>query len=284
MEMRGGWIVDVDISKFFDTIDHQHLQVILRKRIRDGVLLRLIGKWLHAGVLEGSELLRPGMGTPQGGVISPLLANIYLHEVLDTWVARDVQPRLRGAAKLVRYADDFVIVCAVETDAERVLAVLPKRLGKFGLAPHPTKTRLVRFQRPPFGGPRDRAVSASFDLLGFTHFWAKSRRGNWVVTRKTAKDRLARAIGQIDDWCSEHRHLPIAAQRGVLAKKFRGHYEYYGITGNSRSLNSFYRKARAAWRRWLDRRSNNSGMTFDHLDQALAKRPLPPPRIKHQFA
>jgi group II intron reverse transcriptase/maturase len=284
IEMKGAWVVDVDIANFFDTIDHKQLQVILRKRIRDGVLLRLIGKWLHAGVLEGSELLRPGMGTPQGGVISPLLANIYLHEVLDTWMVRDVRPRLRMAAELVRYADDLVIVCADENDAKRIMEVLPKRLAKYGLTPHPTKTRLVPFQRPAMRGRRDRATSASFDLLGFTHYWVKSRKGMWVVTRKTAKDRLARATGKVAEWCRENRHLPIARQRTALAKKLRGHYGYYGITGNFRALNCFYHRVRTTWRLWLDRRSNNSRMTFEHLEQVLRRRPLPPPVIKHKFA
>lgn len=283
MEMKGCWVADVDISKFFDSIDHQQLQVILRKRIRDGVLLRLIGKWLHAGVLEGSELLRPGSGTPQGGVISPLLANIYLHEVLDTWFERDVRPRLKHQAELVRYADDFVVVCAAESDARRFMQVLPKRLAKYGLVPHPTKTRLVPFQRPLLRGKRDRTKSASFELLGFTHYWAKSRNGKWVVTRKTAKERFARSLGRIAEWCSENRHLPITVQRNALAEKMRGHYGYYGISGNARALNCFYRQVRLTWRTWLGRRSNNSKMTFDHLDQLLRRRPLPPPRIKHQF-
>jgi group II intron reverse transcriptase/maturase len=191
MQMRGGWVVEVDIRKFFDTIDHQQLMTILRRRIRDGELLRLVSKWLHAGVIEGTELYRPGMGTPQGGVISPLLANVYLHDVLDTWFVRDVQPRLRDRAELVRYADDFVIVCANEHDARRVLAVLPKRFGRYGLTLHPEKTRLVAFRRPLLNGGRDRKRTGSFDLLGFTHYWRKSRKGHWVVYRKTAKDRLA---------------------------------------------------------------------------------------------
>jgi RNA-directed DNA polymerase len=283
MRMKGGWVVDVDIAKFFDTIDHGQLNSILRKRIRDGVLLRLIGKWLRAGVLEGSELLRPGSGTPQGGVISPLLANVYLHEVLDTWFVGDVQPRLQGAAMLIRYADDFVIVCSNEHAARRVMAVLPKRLGKYGLSPHPTKTRLVPFTRPPLGGPRDRATSASFELLGFTHFWMKTRRGVWAVTCKTAKDRLARALGGIAEWCKAHRHEPILVQRTALAKKLRGHYEYYGITGNSRSIGCFYKRVRITWWSWLARRSNNSTMTLDRLDDVLGKRPLPRPQVKHVF-
>jgi len=283
MRMKGGWVVDVDISKFFDTIDHGQLHSILRKRIRDGVLLRLIGKWLNAGVLEGTELLRPGSGTPQGGVISPLLANIYLHEVLDTWFLRDVQPRLQGTATLIRYADDFVIVCSIERDAWRVMEVLPKRLGKYHLSPHPQKTRLVPFQRPPLGRSRDRTKSASFDLLGFTHFWVRTRRGVWAVTCKTAKDRLARALLRVAEWCRIHRHEPILAQRNALAEKLRGHYEYYGITGNSRSIGCFYQRVRRIWRAWLARRSNNSTMTFDRLDLALGKRPLPGPRIQRIF-
>src|SRR6202158_4072746 len=148
MGTRGGWVVEVDIGKFFETLDHAHLRDLLRQRIRDGVLLRLIGKWLNAGVLEDGNLTFPDEGSPQGGVISPLLANVYLHYVLDVWFEQEVQPRLKGRAFLIRYADDFVIGFACEEDARRVLAVLPKRFGKYGLALHPDKTRLVPFGRP----------------------------------------------------------------------------------------------------------------------------------------
>jgi group II intron reverse transcriptase/maturase len=282
MQMRGGWVVEVDISKFFDTLEHQKLTTILRQRIRDGVLLRLIGKWLHAGVLEGQELFRPGKGTPQGGVISPLLANIYLHEVLDTWFEREVQPRLHGQAKLVRYADDFVIVCSDAEDARRVMDVLPKRFGKYGLTLHPEKTRLVPFNRPQWGQRRERTTSGSFDLLGLTHHWTKSRRGAWVITRKTAKARLARALGRMAEWCRDNRHIPIVAQRAAIAKQLRGHYGYYGITGNSRSLNCFYEGVRKLWRKWLDRRSNNASFTFEALGRLLQRYPLPRPVITHR--
>src|SRR3990172_5790224 len=146
--MAGGWVLEVDIRKFFDTLDHGHLSEILCRRVRDGVLLRLIGKWLNAGVLEDGQLSHPEAGTPQGGVISPLLANVYLHEVLDVWFERDVKPRLRGGAFLVRYADDAALVFSREDDARRVMEVLPKRFGKYGLALHPEKTRLVEFRRP----------------------------------------------------------------------------------------------------------------------------------------
>jgi RNA-directed DNA polymerase len=178
MQMTGGWVLEVDISRFFDTLDHQHLRTILHQRVRDGVILRLIGKWLNAGVMEGLELSHPESGTPQGGVISPLLANIYLHAVLDEWFVRDVQPCLQGRAALVRYADDFVLVFELEADAKRVHEVLPKRFGKYGLSLHPDKTRLVMFRRPRrYGGYDD---PGSFDFLGFTHHWGRSNRGNWV--------------------------------------------------------------------------------------------------------
>src|SRR5438309_4126464 len=195
MDLGGCWLVEVDVRKYFDTLDHVHLRALLRQRVRDGVLLRLIDKWLKAGVLEGGELTYPEAGTPQGGVISPLLANIYLHYVLDVWFERDVKRRLQGRAFLVRYADDFVMGFACEADARRVLDVLPKRFGKYGLTLHPDKTRLVPFQRPPHQtSPTDSARDrrhGSFDLLGFTHFWARSRRGFWVVKRKTASSRLS---------------------------------------------------------------------------------------------
>jgi RNA-directed DNA polymerase len=149
MGMSGGWVVEVDIRKFFDTVDHERFREVVRRRVRDGVVLRLIGKWLNAGVLEGLELSYPGVGTPQGGVISPLLANVFLHAVVDTWFVRDVLPRLSGLAQLVRYADDMVFVFEREDDAKRVFEVLPKRFGEYGLTLHPEKTRMVKFSRPP---------------------------------------------------------------------------------------------------------------------------------------
>ena len=176
MSMSGGWVLEVDIRKFFDTLDHRQLRAILRQRVQDGVLLRLIGKWFHAGVLEDGVVSYPEAGTPQGGVLSPLLANVFLHEVLDTWFAHVVRPRLKGRACLVRYADDVTMVFAREEDAHRVWAVLPKRLARYGLTLHAAKTRLIKFH-PPSGTPEgDRpeptARPTSFDMLGFTHFWS----------------------------------------------------------------------------------------------------------------
>ena len=252
--MRGGWLVEVDIKQFFDTVDHAYLREILHQRIGDGVLLRLIGKWLNAGVLEGLVLSYPDAGTPQGGVISPLLANIYLHEVLDEWFVRDVQPALTRPAAMVRYADDFVVLFERKVDAERFLAVLPKRFGKYGLTLHPDKTRMVPFQRPDRVAP-DAEGPGTFDLLGFTHYWAASRKGSWVVKRQTANDRFSRALHRLRAWCRWHRHDPLEAQHLALKRKLNGHYAYYGITSNFDRVSRFFSMVIRVWRAALARRS-----------------------------
>jgi RNA-directed DNA polymerase len=230
MAMGGCWILEVDIRKFFDTLDHAHLRELLTQRVRDGVLLRLIGKWLNAGVLEEGNLSFPEAGTPQGGVVSPLLANVYLHDVLDVWFEREVQPRLKGRAFLMRYADDFVMGFASEEDARRVLDVLPKRFGNYGLTLHPDKTRLVSFQSPsrrtPRPGSSQERKPGSFDLLGFTHYWGRSRKGFWVVKRKTAQGRLSRALRTMAPWCRRNRHQPLSVQHHTLKQKLLGHFAY----------------------------------------------------------
>ncbi|WP_437981098.1 group II intron reverse transcriptase/maturase [Sorangium sp. So ce117] len=285
MEMAGGWVIEVDIRKFFDTVDRQHLMAALRRRVRDGVLLRLISKWLHAGVQEDGSVSYPEAGTPQGGVISPILANIYLHEVLDTWFERDVRPRLRGRAHLIRYADDAVLLFELEEDARRVMAVLPKRFGKYGLSLHPDKTRLLPFRRPPKRPPPSGGASptwpSTFELLGFTHHWGRSRRGNWAIKRRTAKDRFSRALRRVAEWCRDHMHDELNSQQEGLAMKLRGHYEYYGITGNSEALRRFAWEVVAVWRKWLDRRSQNAKMTWERMHRSLERYPLPRPRITH---
>ena len=198
MDLGCGWIVDVDLRKFFDTIDHGHLREFLKRRVRDGVILRLIGKWLKAGVLEDGTYTVPEFGAPQGGVLSPLLSNLFLHYVLDEWFEQEVGPRLKGKAFLIRYADDFVIGTAREDDARRIMDVLPKRMSKYGLTVHPEKTRLVRFHPPRRPTPKRRngihPEPTTFDFLGFTHYWGRSLRGKWVVKRKTARNRFNRAF------------------------------------------------------------------------------------------
>jgi len=277
MAMGGGWVLEVDIERFFDTLDHGHLREIVQRRVRDGVLLRLIGKWLNAGVMEGGNLSYSTEGTPQGGVISPLLANIYLHAVLDEWFEQEVKPRLRGRAFLVRYADDFVIGFASEDDARRVQAVLSKRFEKYGLRLHPDKTRLVRFGRPKDDGP----PPETFDLLGFTHYWGKSRRGNWVVRRKTSSKRFRRGLQRVAAWCRDHRHDRLIEQHRTLTRKLRGHYAYYGITGNAAMLRGFLHAVERLWQRWLSRRSQRASISWDRFKLLLQRLPLPPPRVVH---
>jgi RNA-directed DNA polymerase len=280
MNMGGGWVIEVDIRKYFDAIPHDQLREIIRQRVIDGVLIRLIGKWLNAGVLEDGELSAPESGTPQGGVISPLLANIFLHTVLDEWFEREVKPRLDGDAWLFRYADDAVIMFANEKDARRVYEVLPKRFAKYGLTLHPDKTRLIEFRRPG-RGPKDSNPKgpATFDLLGFTHFWSVSRSGWWVVKRKTANDRFRRALARMSAWCREHRHDPLRMQQAALRRKLTGHYGYFGIAGNSAALGRFLFLVRRIWCKWLRRRSQRARLNWNRYAALLRVYPLPPARL-----
>ncbi|MCY7290185.1 MAG: group II intron reverse transcriptase/maturase [Cryobacterium sp.] len=284
MAMGGGWIVDVDIRKFFDTIDHGHLRDFLKRRVRDGVLLRLIGKWLNAGVLEDGCITHPESGSPQGGVISPILSNLFLHDVLDEWFEREVQPRLKGKSFLIRYADDFVMGLQHEEDARRVMAVLPKRFEKYGLTIHPDKTRLVRFEPPRVAEPTNSSGAdqpGTFDFLGFTHYWGQSRSGTWVVKRKTARSRFQRGLKALSAWCRQNRHRPIPEQHEKIRQKLTGHFAYYGITGNSVALGRFRTAATWLWKRWLSRRRRGGWCSWDWVNRLLARYPLPPALAIH---
>ena len=282
MDIGGGWVIDLDIQSYFDSIDRTHLNAFLDQRVRDGVIRRALGKWLNAGVMEAGVLSYPERGSPQGGVISPMLSNIYLHEVLDTWFEHEVKPRLRGRAFLVRFADDALMAFAREDDARRVLAVLPKRFERYGLTLHPEKTRLVDFRSPPAqageaGSQRER----SFDLLGFTHYWGRSRKGRWVVQRKTARTRFSRALRQIGQWCRRNRHRTVAEQQNELSRKLKGHDAYYGITGNARALLRFRYEVQRRWRKWLNRRSHASRLDWAAFNRLLERYPLPRARVVH---
>lgn len=278
--MQGGWILDLDIKQFFDNVDKHHLYEMLDRRVRDGIIRRAIGKWLKAGVLEKGVVTHPETGTPQGGVISPLLANIYLHEVLDTWFEDEVKPRLNNAAFMVRYADDAVLCFKQENDARRVMEVLKKRLARFGLELNESKTKLIKFKPTP-GKNKDSDGSPSprpcFDFLGFTHFWQRSMKGRWIVVRKTAKGRFGRALKRVGDWCRRHRHLPLETQHAMLNRKLIGHYNYYGIIGNTRALGRFLYEVRRRWLYWLRRRSN-AGLVWDKFARIVNRFPLAPPR------
>ena len=278
-----GWILDVDIRKYFDTLEHRHLREILEHRVKDGVILRLIGKWLNAGVMEEHQLTYPKEGTPQGGVISPLLSNIYLHEVLDTWWVRMVQPVLRGKSFLIRYADDFVMGFELKSDAERVYRIIFQRFEKFGLRLHPEKTRLVPFGRPEGPQAGDR-TQHTFDFLGFTHYWGKTRKGGWTVMRKTSRQRFNRSLKAIHQGCRINCHEALRIQVEKLGLKLKGHYGYYGIIGNFRSLQSYRWRVISSWRFWLNRRSREPGsMPWERMHRLLEIWYIPPARVVHSI-
>lgn len=278
------WVLDVDIRKYFDSISHAHLRGFLDQRVTDGVIRRMIDKWLKAGVLEEGQLHRTTEGSPQGGVISPLLANIVLHHVLDEWYESEVRPRLRRRSALVRFADDFVMAFEDVRDAERVLAVLGKRLERYGLTLHPDKTRFVDFRpKRPDGGQHPGTHGTTFDFLGFTHVWGKSRKGNDVVRQVTAKSRHARALAAVSDWCRHHRHWSIPEQHRHLTAMVRGHYAYYGISGNIRRLQGYARALVRIWRKWLSRRARNGVVRWRQMTALLERHPLPSPRIVHRY-
>lgn len=271
----GAWVLEVDIKGFFDNLNHEKLRDLLRQRVTDGVIVRLIGKWLNAGVLEYGVVTHPALGTPQGGVISPLLANIYLHEAVDKWWVNDVLPRLCGRAAMIRYADDFVMVFSSREDALRVQAVLPQRVARFGLTLHPEKTRLIDYRRP--GGGDD--GPGSFDFLGFTHHWGRTRAGALAPMRKTSKSRFGRALRALNVWMARVRHRPVAQQVEVLRSKLRGHFRYYGLRGNSDAIRRFRFEATRLWKKWLSRRSQRARLTWDVFHRLLRRYPLPFARL-----
>ena len=273
---RASWILEADIVSFFDGVVRRQLVEMLQARVPDGSLLRLVGKCLQVGVLDGEEYSEPEVGTAQGSVLSPLLGNIYLHHVVDRWFEREVKPRLAGEACLVRYADDLVIAFHRRDDAERVLEVLGKRMQRFGLTLHPEKTRLLHFGRPQRGR---RKGEATFDFLGFTWYWRKARTGRWNVFCKTRTARLTRAIRAAYDFCRRHRHEPIKAQHAGLCRRLRGHFNYFGVSGNSRSLHVLRERVRADWFKWLRRRSNRHRLNWDRYRDLLRDFPLPRARI-----
>ena len=278
MTMNGCWLIDADIRKFFDTLAKTAMRKILNQRVGDGVIRRLVSKWLHAGVMEDGAIWYPETGTPQGGVISPLLSNIYLHEVLDVWFEQVIKPLLSGKAFLIRFADDFVMGFERQVDAQRVLEVLYKRFEKYGLTIHPEKTRLISFYSPKKqGGKR-----TSFDFVGFTHYWDRSRKGRDYVRRETRSSRLTRAIQNMREYCRKTMADPIREQWLGLCIRMKGHYGFYGITGNARSLSRYRDEVGRIWWHSLNRRSGHKGKGWDWFKRkVLIRYPLPPARVVH---
>lgn len=276
------WILEADIQSFFDSLDRTKLKELLGIRVADKSLMRLIGKCLHVGVLDGEEYSEPDIGTAQGSVLSPLLGNVYLHYVLDAWFEREVKPRLQGKATLVRYADDFVIGFEHELDAQQVLTLLAERMRHFGLSLHPEKTRLVPFQRPPVEHESGKGPG-TFDFLGFTLFWGRTRSGRWGLRLKTRRARLARSIKAVAEWCRTHRHLPVKCQHARLRSKLQGHYNYFGVNGNYHSLVVLAQAARRSWFKWLRRRSQRTRLTVKRYQALLERFPFPRPTIQVQI-
>jgi RNA-directed DNA polymerase len=280
-KMNVSTILDADVKGYFDNIDRKLLIDVIKKRVNDGGLLRLIGKWLNVGVLDGEDLFYPEKGTPQGGVISPILANIYLHYVLDEWYVNEIKPLLKGRSFLIRFADDFIFGFEYESDAHRVMKVLGKRFAKHGLTIHSDKTTLVDFRNPLKRKEDSEIEKETFDFLGFTHYWGKTRRGYYTIKRKTIGKRLRQRMKRIWNWCKENLHAKITEQHKTLCAKLRGHYAYYGVRCNYKMLEAYYEHLLYAWRHWLARRTRNGYISYEKFDKILETFKLPKPRIVH---
>ena len=272
------WILEADIESFFDSLDRTTLEEMLRIRVADGSLRRLVGKCVRVGVLDGEERTQPERGTPQGSGLSALLGNLYLHHTLDVWFEREVKPRLGGEAVLVRYCDDFVIGFERREDAQRVAEVLGKRMERYGLRLHPEKTRLIAFERPK-AGQRDGKGPGTFEFLGFTMYWRRTRRGRWQMWCKTRSKGLRRFNRTVSEWCRRHRHLPVKAQHAALTRRLVGHFNYFGVNGNIRSLARVVHATKRVWFKWLRRRSQRTRLTWERFNQLLERIPLPQPRV-----
>ena len=272
------YIIDADIKNYFGSIDHGILREFLDRRVKDGVIRRMVDKWLKAGVMERGNISYSEFGSPQGSVISPLLSNIYLHYVLDEWFSEQIQPLLKGQSFIVRFADDFVLGFTDKSDAERVLAVLPKRFAKFGLTLHPEKTRMIDLNAKRGGTNR------SFDFLGFTHYLSRSLKGYMVLKRKTSSKRLTRAISNVSNYIQSNRHMKLKDLITALNVKLRGHYNYYGVTFNIRSLNGFYEAVKRRLFKWLNRRGGKVKLCWERFSSLVNKwLPLLKPSISHSY-
>jgi len=269
------WLIDADIRSCFDSFDHQYIMKILKKRVNDGSISKLINQWIKAGVIDGKQMFKPESGVPQGNIISPLLSNVYLHEVLDQWL-EGIRPLLRGEMFFVRFADDFVIGFEYKEDAQKVYQTLPKRFEKYGLTIHPEKTRLLNFSA------KNKGESETFDFLGFTHYWTKSKRGMAVIKRRTKRVKVNKVFKAIYEYCRESRHERLQEQWKELCMKIKGYYAYFAIPGNYRFLEAVYRKARQYWFIWLNRRSQYNSYTWDGFENLMKAFPLPRPRIIHK--
>jgi group II intron reverse transcriptase/maturase len=278
-----GWVLEADLKNFFGSLDHDWLLQFVQHRVGDPRLISLIRRWLRAGVLEEGVVTPSDMGTPQGGSISVLLSNVYLHYALDLWFERVAKPRLRGEAYLVRYIDDFVVCFQYREDALRLQEALRKRLGKFGLTLEPTKTKLVEFGRfaQQHAGKHGRKRPETIYFLGFTLYCTRNLKGNFKVGMRTEKSRLRRSLMSLCDQMRQLRHLPIQEQVDILNVTLRGHYAYYGVAGNIRALQRVYRVVVRYWRKMLRSRSwAGRHFTWAAFNRLIERAPLLRPQLR----
>ena len=278
-----GWIVEAEVRGYFDRLDKTRLRDSLRKRVNEGRIRRRIGKWLRAGGMEAGVLTSPETGVPQGGVVAPVLANICLPHVLDEWVEHEVRPRRQGRGFLPRFADDCVMGCAKEADARKLMDVLPKRVARFGLTMHPTKTALLACPKPGAHGAST-VANGTFDFRGLPPYGATSRRGGWVSKRRTARKRRRRTKKSLWHWCRTHRPPPRQYPYQMLCLKLRGHCRYDGIRGHFRLLEEVRKTAEKAWQYWLRRRSNTSAIKWEKFARLLETYGLPTPKLIHNIS
>jgi group II intron reverse transcriptase/maturase len=283
MSQRVNWVLDFDIRTFFDSVDHEWLVRMLEHRIGDRRILRLIRRWLKAGILESGEWVAVDMGTPQGSGISPLLANVFLHYVFDAWVNQWRKRHARGQIVVVRYADDAVIGAQYEDDARKLLEALKGRLAKFGLALNESKTRLIEFGRFATANRVKAGLGRpeTFNFLGFTHYCGWTRSGKFVVKRKTQATRMVRKLKDLRVEMRKRWHVPVPEQYAWLCRVLRGHYDYYGVIFNARALRQFYRLVMRIWLKAMKRRDRKNKVSWQQFKRLLVIYPLPKPTI-HQ--
>jgi len=278
-------IVECDIKGFFDAVSHEHLLNFLKIRIGDTAMLELIGKFLKAGFIDEGEFNETDKGTPQGSILSPLLSNVFLHYTLDKWFEDTVKFHMRGFAELIRYADDFVIAVQFKDDAKRIEQAVKNRFAKYALEIHPTKSRCISFGRfEKINAETQKRKPHTFDFLGFTHFCDKTRKGQFKVGRKTQRKKFTKACKSVHEWLKKIRNQEKTKEWWrTLKAKLRGHYNYYGISGNYRSITQFYVRTLYMTRYWMNRRSQKKNLTMEKFWKYLELYPLPKPEIKHDF-
>jgi group II intron reverse transcriptase/maturase len=285
MTERINHVIDADIKSFFDSVSHPWLMKCLQVRIKDPSFLLLIERLLKAGYFEAGRVTETEQGTPQGGNLSPMLSNIFLHYVLDLWFEKVLKREVRGACYLVRYADDFVCMVQYQDDAQHVVQAIRERFTKFDLVLHPEKTRVISFGRyERQNAERQKRRPNTFDFLGFTHYCDCSRRGKYMVNRQTSRKKFRKKCQELNEWLKGMRNrCSVKAWWPVLKAKLTGHYQYYGISGNMRSLNRYYRLALRLALKWLNRRSQRRSFSWESFTAYLKHYPLPRPRIVHNL-